>query len=105
MRLSSADSTSIAPSTRRRAVTFPAVAAALADHTGCTRAVLDRHYVLICSDRGDILVADADVQQLVERGILNPTLTAAITRAQSDADLSWAVSRDTRVYFELLTVA
>ena len=60
---------------------------------------------LFCSDRGDILVADADAQQLVERGTLNPTLTAAIARAQSDADLSWAVSRDTRVYFELLTVA
>ena len=52
-----------------------------------------------------MLVADADAQQLVERGTLNPTLTTAITRAQSDVDLSWAVSRDTRVYFELLTVA
>ena len=67
--------------------------------------MLDRYRVVNYSDRGDILLADADVQQLVERGTLNPTLTAAITRAQSDADLSWAVSRDTRVYFELLTVA
>ena len=67
--------------------------------------MLDRYCVVNCSDRGDILLADADVQQLVERGTLNPTLTAAITRAQSDADLSRAVSRDTRVYFELLTVA
>ena len=67
--------------------------------------MLDRYCVLSCSDRGDILVADADVQQLVERGTLNPTLTTAITRTQSDVDLSWAVSRDTRVYFELLTVA
>ena len=67
--------------------------------------MLDRYCVVNRSDRGDILLADADVQQLVERGTLNPTLTAAITRAQGDADLSRAVSRDTRVYFELLTVA
>ena len=67
--------------------------------------MLDMYCVVNHSDRGDILLADANVQQLVERGTLNPTLTVAITRAQSDADLSWAVSRDTRVYFELLTVA